>query len=567
MATPSPRPRAPRERQEGAISVMAAVLAVAMIMATSLAVDVGRVAYTSRDQQGATDRAVLDALRILPASNTAASDPSDVWADVRDSVAMTLDGNVEGSSVGTSSDRTIDLLEVGYVDPSCPGPADFCSMWNDAGSTAYTGHWGSESVDTIRLSTESTVDFVFGFLDDDGYRDVIRQALGTNRRICPAPDPACPQPTLRDAEAGISIASRLVELNPDNSSILGPVVGQLIGSGSSLTLVGFDGLATADVPLSVFGDAGADVGSPSQLLDSQVTLEELLDATAAGLADDDAAVAADAQTALGELSANVDPALTVDVEDMLVMGTEDPGAFLEAEFPVLDLVMAGAMAAQVADGEHLVEVDLSGSDLLGLTGLSDIDLDLTIVEAPQIAYGKAEWLPDTSEWATWAETAQVDADLTIDVLSGEAETLLGDAFDLIGSLLCAGSCVETVTIDLAAAEAHADLVGIECVDPVEETDTTMVVSSSTLTADIGSGTETLVSARDFATSYNVDGEVVVVDAVPGVEATGHASVTGVLVLDAVVDPVFSLLGIGTGTAYAATHDVRCDVPVLLPNPL
>ena len=42
---------------------MAAVMALAMVMATSLAVDVGRVAYTSRDQQGATDRAVLDALR------------------------------------------------------------------------------------------------------------------------------------------------------------------------------------------------------------------------------------------------------------------------------------------------------------------------------------------------------------------------------------------------------------------------------------------------------------------------------------------------------------------------
>ena len=564
MTTTPARHHGSDRRQEGAISVMAAVLAVAMIMATSLAVDVGRVAYTSRDQQGATDRAVLDALRILPEANAAALGPEDVWTDVRESVLeVSLPGNVEDSSVGTSSERTIDLLEVGYVDPSCPGPADFCSMW-DGGSTAYTGHWGTESVDTIRLSTESTVDFVFGFLDEDGSRDVIREALGTNRRVtndCLVP------PCMVDAEAGISIASRLVELNPDNSSLLGPVVGQLIGSGSGLTLVGFDGLATADVPLSVFGDAGADVGSPSQLLDSQVNLKGLIDATASGLAADDAAVSADALTALGELSANVDPALTVEVEDMLVMGTEDPGAFLDAEFPVLDLVMAGAMAAQVADGEHLVTLDLSGSDLLGLNGLSDIDLNLRIVEAPQMAYGKAEWLPDEGEWATWAETAQVDVDLIIDVWSGDADTLLGGAFSLIDSLLCLVGCVETVEIDLAAAEAHADLVGIECVDPVEETDTTMVVSSNTVTADIGTGNKTLISARDFTTSYNVEGEEVVVETVPGVKASADATATGVPVLDGIVGPIFSLLGIGTGTAYAATHDVRCDVPVLLPNPL
>ena len=51
--------------EDGVISIMTAVMAMTLLIATSLAVDVGRVAYVSRDQQGVTDRAVLDAVSLL----------------------------------------------------------------------------------------------------------------------------------------------------------------------------------------------------------------------------------------------------------------------------------------------------------------------------------------------------------------------------------------------------------------------------------------------------------------------------------------------------------------------
>lgn len=571
-----------RSDDSGAISVMAAVLVAAMVMATSLAVDVGRVAYTSRDQQGVTDRAVLDALRRLPEWNLAAGGPSDVWQAARNSVLTTLEGNLEGSAVGTSSDRAIDLLEVGYVDASCPGPNHFCVMW-DGAATTYTGQWGVETIDTLRLSTHSDVDFVFGFLDEEGERDVFREATGTNRRICVPGDPACPQQTLVDAEAGISVASRLVELDADSSPVLEPVISSLVGSGTTLTLVGFDGLATADVPLSVLGDAGADIGSPDQLLASRVVLADLLDAMIAGLSSDDAAVAADATTALSELRANVDPALQVDIEDFLVATTEDE-ALLEAEFPVLDLLLAAAMAAAVADGEHLIDVDLASADLLGLDGLLGVDLQLTIVEAPQLAYGKVVFVPEDdadgdglidpgeqAHYQTRASTAQIAADVTLTIDSSKAEALLGPIEDLLSGLLCtllASLCPDKdVTISVAAAQAEAQLVAIDCTDPVEESDVTTVVSSDAVAASVSEGDVTLVGQRNGSTTYGVPGEAVTIDTVPGLEATTDASVSGVAALDAVLGPVLSLLGISTGTAYVGAHDVRCDVPVLLPNAL
>lgn len=105
------RPWDGRDGEQGAISVMAAALLVASLLATSLAVDVGRVAYVSRDQQGVTDRATMDAVRGL-----------------RDSTALSLEGLYTETAVvvdealgrnpgstGTAQLRRVDGLVLGRV--------------------------------------------------------------------------------------------------------------------------------------------------------------------------------------------------------------------------------------------------------------------------------------------------------------------------------------------------------------------------------------------------------------------------------------------------------------------
>lgn len=603
--------------QDGAISIMAAVLAVAMIMATSLAVDVGRVAYSSRDQQGVTDRAVLDALRHLGDDMPdTATTPGEIWAVVSDSVATTLEGNRESSSEGTSSERVPAIIEIGYTDASCvydpadpqPGdPEDFCVVYSQDGEGPYYADYQAdpdlgEKITTVRVVTESAVDFVFAFLDEDGGRDVIKDALGTNRRECthpadlgcppppppcthpsdecPQPDPQCPDDAcLMDAEAGITIASRLVELNTGDSvldshrlRLLRRVLGFLIGhSGeASVTAVGFDGLATTAVPFDVLR-ADATVGSVDQLLDSQITIADLLTAMASGATASDPTVQTNARTALTNLAADVSPSLSVRVGDMLAATTTDPSALLDARVNTLDLLVHALLNTQLVNGEHLLQLTLDksvlGSDVFGLPGLSRVTLDLEVIESPQMAYGPVRYDEVTGRYETVARTAQLALSSSVRLNEYYVDDLLGPLSSLLTRVLCVAGpllCPNTTfDVGLSAAQAEAELAGIVCTDPTSESDITTIVTSESLTATLDSGTETIVGLHDpsnstlLITEVPGEGEVIV--------DTG--TLTNIPALDNELQPVLGLLGISTGTARVSADSVRCDVPVLMEEPL
>lgn len=570
--TPHPVRRQLRD-QHGSISIMGAMLAVAMVMATSLAVDVGRVAYTSRDQQGVTDRAALDALRTISGmgEDETIYTPQDYYDAAVSSVVATMAGNEEGSAVGTSRDRAIEGVEVGYYDPACAD--SFCVVYDENGLQDGSGR----PITSVRVLTESAVDYVFAFLDEAGFRDVHKTALATNRRHrtdCPASDPNC-----TDAEAGISVRSRLVELNTGNIAVDDPnlalvqdLLGELVAltGPTSVTAVGFDGLANADVPLSVLGDAGATVGTTDQLLDSQVTLQDLFTAMASGATSDDAAVTAQAGNALLTLAAEVDPALTVRVGDLLATSTEDPSALLTGQINALDLVMHVAANFAVANGNNFVALDLTGGSLanplFGLDGLLDINATLHVIEGPQMAYGKVAVDPSTGEYVTVARTAQVEFSVDLTLNSYYADQLLGPLEDLISGLLCfllPATCPDkTVGINLNAADAQAALTAIECDDPLSDSDLNTVVTSDTLVATVSGGSQTLVDTRSPSQG------TVLIPEVPGEGATSvdnTVSLTNIAALDAELETILGMLGIDLGTAYVASHAIDCDVPVLLPT--
>jgi uncharacterized membrane protein len=480
-----------RDQQDGAISIMAAVLVVALVMATSLAVDVGRVAFTSRDQQGVTDRVVLDAVRTLGENAPPGATYEELYDLAVAAATQTLNANEEGSSVGTARDRQISELELGYV-----ADGVFRPVWTAAGPAACyaTADANGYAATAVRVVTDSYVDFVFGFLDEEGGRPVTKESVGSIR--LPDPNDAidgvdCPEPEYT-ALAGLTVATRLVEFDTNRSTIFAPLLGDLLNTSGTLTLVGFDGLATANLTLlDLLGGTTASVGSVDQILDSQITVKELLDAAAAGLTTEDAAAHAAAITALGELSAYVDPALTFRIGDILYVDTENTDALLAAQANVLDWVMAAAMAARIATGDHLVELDLTGTDLLGLQGLLTMSLDLTLIEAPQSAFGPAVWLPahdadgdgliepgEEARWQTTARTAQVSAGLRVGINRYYADTLLGPLASLIDGLLCllgpALCGTQNVDLTVHAAQAEAGLAAIDCSAPISDSNVTTV---------------------------------------------------------------------------------------------
>lgn len=579
-----------RSDEDGAISVMAALLVIALLASTALAVDVGRVAFTSRDQQGVTDRAVLDALGHLGDNLPPGAMLQDIWDIVEASVLTTLAGNEEGSAIGTSGGRDVMQIEIGFQHPDCvynpadpqPGdPEEFCVMWHQDGAGPYAHLYDptpgvGQPVTAVRTVTDSTVPYVFA-IGGAGQRDVIKQAMGTNRRtdFCPPGDPLCAPPPpviLVDAMAAISVRSRLVEVTPSNALLLQEVFGDLLGMSNppSLSLVGFDGLADAWVPLGVLGQAGANVGSVDRLLDSEIALAQLFVAMH-GATSQDSTVSAETRSALLRLSMAVDPNFTVTVGDMIHATTEDPAALLTARVDALTLVMHALVNAAVADGRNLLNASLSGSNVLGLNGLLGVTANLQLIEGPRMAAGYARWDAGAGRYETVARTAQVATGMGLQMQTSRAEALLGpNLINLLDPLLCLPvlgrlTCPSTrsVSLSVGAARAEADLARIACQDPTNLTGLTTVVRSDALVVTVGGKDVEFVEAHDPATTVVV---------IPGVPGEGEATVSDTrlaqaLVLDAALRPVFDLLGLNTGTARVASHWVDCDVPVLMANPL
>lgn len=567
------------ENEEGAISIMAAVLAVALIMATALAIDVGRVAYTSRDQQGFTDRLVLDGLLVLEDDSESAT-PEELYAAVQAAAVDTESVNLEGSALGTSYDRTITNIQLGYIDPATE---EFRLVYDKDGQGPY---YGVERPTALKVFTDSFVDFLFAIMDDEGGRTVTKDALGATRfqkdycedfdvcePPCDEPAPGCP---LYDpfADGLISIRSRVAGFTT-NSPLYQQYVEQTldVSPGSlNATFIGYDGLATSQVGLDAL-TGGATFGSADEFLNADVAVADILTAMASGLRNDDAAVQAAAVAALNGMATAVnsrlDPAVTIKARDFLSATTEDLDALLAAEMDGHTLLSGVTMAAALANGTNAVTLSLTGSNLLGLTGLSGVVLNLTLVETPRFAFGRVDYDAAVPEWLTQAETAQVEVDLSLTMNGYYATSLLGSVASSIPGLLCGLPLLCTgknVSIEIAAAEATASLTRITCDNPEGETDTEMVVSSDAVVAQVSGLDQTLFTTRNGTSTYGVSGEGVSLTTVPGVGVTADVSVSGMAVLDGIIEPVLGFVGVDIGTAEPQIHAVDCGVRQLITSP-
>lgn len=345
--------------EEGAVLVLTAILLVALVAASAVAVDLGRTAAASRDQQGATDRAALDAVLAV-----ASADPLAVRAAALESLERNL-----GLSDGMSSSRDYDVAPV-----AC-GP--------DGRPT--TASWSS--ADGIEVTTTSTVRSLFL----GSTSEVERRAVACVRSV-----------------GAVSAASTTASVS---GGLLDDLLSALVGGDVSLDLVGYGGVADARIDLTVLA-AEAGVGTVAELLDAQLGVAELLEVTAAALERDaPSAVALGLAGQLRSLAAVAVglPAITLGEVLHLDTGAEAAGATLGVD--ALELVLA---SLQLANRGHAVELETAvGSDLVGVR--------LTIIEPPVIAVGRPGRHGD-GRWRTEARTAQValEVDLPIGQLASTA---------------------------------------------------------------------------------------------------------------------------------------------------
>lgn len=254
--------------------------------------------------------------------------------------------------------------------------------------------------------------------------------------------------------AAFSVGSSLVDLS--GTGPLQQLLDSALGTSLGLKLLSSTGIANANVSLLGLRDAlGLDAGTVDGVLDSQVDLAGALDATVQLLAaGSDSAnvdlVALQQQVAAIEAQLGDVPIRLGDILDVEA-DTTDPEQALDVDVNAADLVGALVMAA---NARHAVEIDAAH---IGLPGVADVELSLSVVEPPKIGIGPAGYNADGTP-RTVAHTAQVRLRLAVSALQAtNADTTLLDVAGLVKVMLPSGSLVKLpLNLELVPAEAWLD---------------------------------------------------------------------------------------------------------------
>lgn len=429
--------RGRRDDERGAISVMAAMMTLAAVLATSLAVDVGRVAYVSRDQQGVTDRAALDTIHELRDHD--ASTLSELFTLVSTTVGLTMDRN-PGSNPTAADTRQVEGVVLGTEDS--PGFAAICGVeptWMQDQRTAEgqaqvpdcttadsLGTHGMGDVSAVEVFTTSDVPYLFAIGAAEAARTVDKRARAS----------------FGNPVGTVSAASTAVDLNDGLATQL---LSRLLGADADLDLIGWNGLANADVSLRQIGTQ-LGVGSLEQVLDAQVTVAELASVIASVLTNESADPDVDVQTTLLDIvQLGTEVTLgTVRLGDVLLVDPASGSSALDATVDASSLLMAlgqqALVAAAVANGENFATIDLAVLDLAGAS--------VQLIEAPQVAIGRPG-MKDATTWHTQARTAQARLNLELPLNNGTVAPGAGSYSpdDFRSRIDNAGNCVQASSIE------------------------------------------------------------------------------------------------------------------------
>ncbi|MTV25045.1 hypothetical protein FTX61_06385 [Nitriliruptoraceae bacterium ZYF776] len=358
-----------RTDDSGAITVLTAVILLALMAASAVAVDVGRLAVASGDQQGATDRAALDAVLLL--EDGTAPTPQQLL----DTVGTSLGRNL-GAAGGVSTDRLIDTAEL---------------VRCEAGGWRHLE--GAETPNGVRVRTTSEVGSLF--LPQTTASEVARHAV------------AC----AGEHTATVSAASTGARLDGGTVNLL---LGGLLGGDAALDLVGWEGLAGAQVSLDALRlSLNTSVATVDGLLGADLSIAQLAELLVDAMQREGADVGVDVGLIDGLLNLPVDLGVpTITLGELLELSTETPTAALDAAVDVFDLLLAGAQLAtsKVAAGVDLPEIEVPG--------LGALAVRLRVIEPPVIAIGPPGRITDadgTQRWRTAARTAQVRLDVRLPV--------------------------------------------------------------------------------------------------------------------------------------------------------
>lgn len=526
-------------RAERGVAVpLVAISLVALVVAASFTVDLGRWMNRSRDLQLVADIAALDAARQLDGRSASAQQPTI-------EAAASASARRNGFDHGDGGDLTVRL---GYVDDN--------------------GEFVEASGSEVPTAVEVTAGDSVPFLLQQGAKSTSRRAVATSTAI-----------------AGIELGSGLVGddgtcsgASPVNAGSLNSTLGALLGVPLSLDAVSYQGLACTRLTLGDLALA-AGVGDVAGLLDLDLSLAELLTVAAnAARADDGsphAAVAASALDSLAALAAGL--ALpNVSMGDIIAVDGGSPNDFTNVTLGLGHLVQG---ALYVARDGHVLSVPGLSVAVPGLLGLS---VSLGVVEPPQIVIG-----PTGSTVRTAQVRLRVDATVAEIPLVGTVRLPLiveaAAAETTLMSVACGGGVPTDVGVHVSTAGARvmigqmsdAQLGGDADVPPSPAPIVSLlgipVLSGATTVSVAGIDEMVHFSTDEIGVRRRVHGDL-------SLDASGSLALAGIpldaivfgvlepaldLVLGTVVTPLLDALGVHLSYADVTVFDPVCPQPRLI----
>lgn len=367
-----------RERQRGAIGVMAAITLLLALICLALVIDTGRLYYEQRKLQRVADMAALEAATQSGMCAASNSNPRGVALS-----SAAANGFVPASA----SDLVATLGTVGFDDQYGTDSHRVFTPGGDLQDSVEVRV--SRSVPSSLILNVASVFGDFPATTRLGARAVAR----------------------RTAMAGISAGTTLASLDSSQSLLLNNLLNALLHSNLSLDAAGYRGLANANVSLLGLADnlraAGVNVaaGSVDSLLGTQATLAQLLGATV-GAVDPSQVLGLDTTLLRSQLVKTGVQSATVTLGSILsVVAPESvQNEALQGKVNALDLITALAM---VANKQHAVVLDTG----VNLGGLASARLNLWIIEPPQIAFGYPG-KGSNGQWRTQVRTAALRANVS-----------------------------------------------------------------------------------------------------------------------------------------------------------
>ena len=353
-----------RVEERGAVFASTVVVIGVSILLASLVIDVGADRIARKDMQAVADVVALDVTRQLDGRVTSAYNTSTLTAAKNNSLAR----NQSSLNDIVPADVTYEL----WVADSITG-----APIRAAGA--------SDIPNAVKVTASGTAGFRFLPSTD--------QAKPSRSAIAVIDPPA----------ACIAAGSTLADLTPGGT--LDRLLGALIGE-TRLTVLSPNGLVDLNTGVKLLDLAAQlGVGTVNELATTNIGARNFLIAAATVLNNSGSVAAANV---LNLVAAKIPSGQTINLGEILNLNLGQ-GSAAAAKIDVLSLVGATLM---VSNKDHFIDLGVP----VTVPGLANVNVKMTIIEAPQLACGPV---------GTRAETAQIRLDIRAKVVDSAVLALVG----------------------------------------------------------------------------------------------------------------------------------------------